>query len=83
MYYKNNRLQILSIPVFNNSRHSNHLLTINYMINKKFMECVGKRIDYCPLNRQLSMSVSASDVILILDFRKENCMIYMWCGLFK
>ena len=42
----------------NNSRHSNHLLTINYRINKKSMECVGKRIDYCPLNRQLSMSVS-------------------------
>jgi hypothetical protein len=27
--------------------------------------------------------VSVSDVILILDFRKENCMIYMWCDLFK
>ena len=46
------------------------------------MECVRKRIDYCPLNRRLSVRVS--DVILILDFRKENGIIYdMWCGLFK
>ena len=39
------------------------------------MECVGKRIDYCPLNNQLSMSLS--DVILILDIRKENSIIYV------
>ena len=25
------------------------------------MECVGKRIDYCPLNHQLSMSVLGAD----------------------
>ena len=42
------------------------------------MECVGKRIEYCPLNR--AYHVSVSDVILILDFREENCMIYTVCG---